>query len=231
MSSLRDSWELIRGGSGLVRSPIRQQYCVLSKFTNAPAADNILSDPEGPFPNFFAAYGASKVKAHHAGNDFIEKECPHFSVAYIFPSFVIGKNELARTTEAVSQGSNSLLTQLLLGGSDPFPLDGATVHVDDVAYTHVKSLDPSIEGNQKFICNSGGVEGSVWEDANDIVGRKFPDAVKEGILPLGGSQATSKIMFDTSRTEKLLGVEFKDWEEQVVSLVGWYIENAQKAQG
>jgi hypothetical protein len=71
----------------------------------------------------------------------------------------------------------------------------------------------------------------VWDDASEIVVRRFPDAVKDGVLPLGGSQATTKVSFNTSKTREVLGFEFKGWEEQVVSAAGWYIEVARKMQG
>jgi nucleoside-diphosphate-sugar epimerase len=191
----------------------------------------MVPEPSGPYPHFILAYYASKFKAHKAALNFISTQHPAYEITQVYPSFVIGKNELASSTDALVQGSNALLYSLLLSGQGQMSLEGATVHVDDVAYTHVRALDPNIEGNQKFLCTSGGLEGSVWDDASEIVARRFPGAVKDGVLPLGGSQATTRVSFDTSKTREVLGFEFKGWEEQVVSAAGWYIEVARKMQG
>jgi nucleoside-diphosphate-sugar epimerase len=171
-----------------------------------------------------AAYAASKIKAYNATLNFIATKNPHFEITNIMPSFVMGKNELATTTEAAATGSNRLMMNVLLGKTNPVPSTGTTVHIDDMAFVLVKALDPAVAGNEKFACNSNGIEGIVWNEANDIVRKYFPDAVKEGILPANGSCGTNKVKFDARRTEEVLGFKFKGWEEQVVSQAGWYIE-------
>lgn len=191
----------------------------------------MVPEPSPPYPHLFVAYFASKFQAHKATQNFISTQHPAFEITQVYPSFVIGKNELATAPDTAIQGSNSVLFNFLLGGQGQMPLDGATVHVNDVAYVHVKALDLNIKGNQNFLCNSGGLEGSVWDDATEIVARRFPDAVKNSVLPLGGSQATAKVKFDTTKEEETLGFKFKGWEEQVVSAAGWYVEVAGKTKG
>lgn len=76
------------------------------------------------------------------------------------------------------------------------------IHVNDVAKIHVLAL------NLNFMATSGGVEGWCWEDAIEIVKKHFPEAVEDGRLPADGSQPT-KLRIDSSKTEKVLGIEFQ----------------------
>jgi nucleoside-diphosphate-sugar epimerase len=98
------------------------------------------------------------------------------------------------------------------------------VHVDDVAYVHIAALDPKIEGNQNFGVNWNGINGIDWDDKLDIVKKNFPKEVESGLFPLGGSQASNLIKFDATRNEDVFGFRFKSFEEQIVSLAGWYAE-------
>lgn len=171
------------------------------------------------------------MKAYNATLDFIKTKSPHYSIINVMPSLVMGKNELATTTKAVASGSNMLLMGVLLGNKSPVAYPGTTVHIDDVAFVHVKALDPSVPGNSKFACNSNGIDGIVWDEACEIVKKHFPEAVKEGILKADGSCPSKKAKFDARPTEAALGFKFKGWEEQVVSQAGWYIEVAKMETG
>lgn len=119
----------------------------------------MVPEPSGPYPHFILAYYAFKFKAHKATLNFISTQHPAYEITQVYPSFVIGKNELASSTDALVQGSNALLYSLLLGGQGQMSLESATVHVDDVAYTHVKALDPTLRGIRSFFVRVGG-----WKD-------------------------------------------------------------------
>ncbi|KAL8776582.1 MAG: hypothetical protein Q9213_008218 [Squamulea squamosa] len=108
----------------------------------------------------------------------------------------------------------------------PFPIPGTTVHVDDVAKIHIAALNPKIEvnGNEDFILNAGGVEGMQWNDAKEIVKRRFPEAVERGLLPCKGETETRAMRVDGGKAERVFGFEYKGFEEQIVSVVGWYLE-------
>ena len=181
------------------------------------------------YPNYFAAYAASKILAYNHTIEFIEKEKPKFSVINIMPTFVIGKNELAITPEAVNKGSNAVALNVLLGVQNPVGLTATTVHVDDVARIHVAALDPKIEGNRNFGANCNGIDGIEWDSAVHIVKKHFPKAVENGIFPLGGSQKSTPLSFDATETEKAFDFKFKTFEEQIISLAGWYAEVSAKA--
>lgn len=103
------------------------------------------------------------------------------------------------------------------------------VHVDDVAFTHIAALDPSLTGNRNFGVNYDGLNSSrTWESANDIVKQYFPEEVKSGLLPANGEHKSVNPPFDASETEKELGKKFKSWEEIVVDLVGYYVAVSKK---
>lgn len=185
-------------------------------------ADSIQPDPQGPYPNAFAAYGSSKILAYNRTREFIAKEKPSFTVINIMPTFVIGKNELATTTEAAREGSNRMAMGPLLGSNQGYGPPAAACHIDDVAFVHIAALNPKIEGNQNFGVNYNGAEGIVWDDALDIVKRHFPEAVEKGIFPLGGSQPSVPPPFDASRTEEVFNFKHRNFEEMIVSLAGHY---------
>lgn len=68
----------------------------------------------------------------------------------------------------------------------------------------------------------------MWDDALDIARKHFPAAVQTGILPPGGSTPALKLKVDGSRAEKVFGFTYRDFEAQVVSLVGHYVDLAEK---
>ena len=191
-------------------------------------ADNVEPDPHGPYPHPFAAYAASKKLAYNRTRDFITKEQPKFTIINVMPTFVVGRNELATTAEAVMSGSNAVALGLLFGAQNPNGMPAATVHVDDVAFVHVAALDPKIQGNKNFGTNYS-TSGVTWDDALDIVRKHFPKEVGSGVFPLGGSQKSLPMPFDASSMEKVFDFKYKDFESQIVDVAGWYAKVAAAA--
>lgn len=93
------------------------------------------------------------------------------------------------------------------------------------------ALDSKVKGGQNFRMISGGVAGNKWADSIEIVKKRFPEAVQDGRVPADGTQPTKKLLVDTSRTEKVLGIKFRSYEEQVVSVTEHYLELLEKAGG
>src|SRR5690349_3155550 len=137
---------------------------------------------------------------------------------------VTGKNELNRTPADVGKGSNGSTLGVVLDNVSQMPSIGVSVHVNDVARAHIDALNPALTGNRDYLCSSGGVDGTTWDDAKEIAKRNFPEAVADGRLPLAGSLPTRPIHFDSSETEKAFGWKFASFEEQVKSVVGHYLE-------
>ena len=192
-------------------------------------ANERIPDVYGPFGHHFQAYAAEKVRALNATDKFIETEQPHYEVSNIMPSFFIGKNELITDAADILNGTNRVAFSPVLGEKADGALPGAMSHVDDVAKVHVLALDPKVPGGQNFGLMSGGVNGNNWGDSVDIVRKHFPEAVKDGRLPANGTQPTKKFLYDTSETDRILGIKQKSYEEQVVSVTEHYLELLEKA--
>jgi len=159
---------------------------------------------------------------------FVKDENPHFDVVNIMPSFFIGRSELIASPKEITNGTNGVAFGPVLGVSSNFANPGATIHSDDVAKVHVLALDPKVQGNQNFGMMSGGVEGNTWGESIDVVKKHFPEAVKDGRLPVNGSQPTKRLLFDSSRTEEVLGIKFRNYEEQVIDVTKHYLELLEK---
>ena len=194
-------------------------------------AEESAPDPSGPYTSFFEAYAAAKVKALNATREYVRTEKPTFDVINIMPVFIVGKNELVTDAKDILNGTNQIPFAPILGQNASMPSTGAVTHLDDVAKVHILSLNPKVEGNQDFGIQAGGTEGIVWDDGIEIVKRHFPEAVKDGRLPANGSQPTKKIRFDTSRTERVLGIKFQSFEDALVSVTEHYLELLEKRSG
>ncbi|EHK96112.1 NAD(P)-binding Rossmann-fold containing protein [Glarea lozoyensis ATCC 20868] len=180
--------------------------------------------PAGPYGNVFEAYSASKVRALVATKQFVRENKLEWDVINIMPSFVIGDNEMNFKAEDVCDGTVAAAFSQVLGRDSGWgPTPSTSVHVRDVAWLHVHSLDPKIEGNQNFLAVSEGERGTVWEEAIEIVKRNFPKAVEKGILPNNKPAQTKRTKVDASRTEKVFGFKFLSYEEQVKSVVEQYL--------
>ncbi|KAL6886246.1 hypothetical protein HDV57DRAFT_382557 [Trichoderma longibrachiatum] len=179
----------------------------------------------GPFTNVIDAYGASKSAAFNETKKFVAEKNPHFDVIHILPLYVIGRDDTVTTAEQIVKGTNRILMGPLLGTLRP-PIPGAPVHLDDVARLHVLTLDPKVKGNQDFLAGSHSLEPFDWRDSINIIKKHFPQAVADGIFKFDVVEqlVTLKTQVDSTKAEKLFGFKFKRFEEQVVSVVGHYLE-------
>ena len=182
--------------------------------------DNVVSTIKGPYQDAGAAYYASKTNALNATNAFMKREKPAFDVINVMPSYVIGRNDLAHDAKGAVGGTNIIALGHVLGTSTEEPRSGTSVLLDDVAKIHVLSLDPKVKGGQNFGANVK----VVWNDANEIVKKHFPEAVKDGRLPATGTVPTSESNFIVEQTEKVLGFKFRSFEDQVVEVAAHYLE-------
>jgi nucleoside-diphosphate-sugar epimerase len=208
----------------------------LSSSSASPTVPDISIDkmsipsPQPPYANPFDAYAASKIRALRASEEFVADNKPHFDIINIMPSFVIGANELTTSiAEMRTKGTNRHALTPIVGVKNPNPNPGTTVFVDDVAKIEVLALDPRIPGGQNFLVSSGGLRGTTWNDAIDIVKRNFPDEAARGVWPLDGDQPTKRTMVDSSRTEEVFGFKLASYETQVKSVVAHYLELLDKA--
>ena len=190
-------------------------------------ADSRAPNDDGPYAMEFQAYSASKVAALNEAEKWMADKKPSFDLVHIHPSFIEGRNELALTPEATVEGTNQLILNVILGKKNPYPLPGTTVHNDDVARLHVDALNPEVPAGSYLATSNnpaGTLNGSRYETINEIVARKFPEAVKKALIPNDGYQSSTVVHADASKTEKVFGIKFKGFESQVESIVGHYLE-------
>lgn len=200
-------------------------YDPSTTYTGGPITASLRNpDFPGPYPSAMHAYAASKIAAFNRAESWIKEHKPSFDVIHIHPSYIEGRNDLARTTAEVMTGTNRLILSVALGHKSPAPNAATTNHVDDSAWLHVASLDPKIEGNQSFLVTSSGQDGTKWNDIRAIVKKHFPEAVEKAILSTEGDCGTIEFPYDAKKTEETFGIKFKGFEEQVVSVVGHYLE-------
>jgi nucleoside-diphosphate-sugar epimerase len=198
----------------------------LQKGDKTYTADDRADDIPTPFPNEPVAYVASKIAALKAAEAWVEKEKPDFDVIHIHPSYVGGRNDQTRSIDDFTYGTNAYFLSAVLGQSSTESRLASYVHVDDVAKAHIGSLSSSITGTQSFLLSNAGSE-ATWDDAKEIVARHFPDAVKQGLLPNNGSQASGFVELDIRKTEEAFG-KLKGFEAIVVSIAEHYLELKQK---
>ncbi|RFU29532.1 hypothetical protein B7463_g6806, partial [Scytalidium lignicola] len=187
---------------------------------------DLVPRPSPPYGKFSTAYRNSKILAYYATMDWIEANKPRFDIVNLFPSFIIGPNELNSIAKQMGNGSNIFVMRPLLGiRNTENPAHFATVHVDDVAAAHVKTLNPNVKGGQSFLLSVPSQDGA-WDDALKIVRHSFPIIARRGLMPLNGTQPSLKISLNPLKAEKELGIIFKSYEEQVKDLVGQYVKLA-----
>jgi nucleoside-diphosphate-sugar epimerase len=184
--------------------------------------------PTAPYPNTAVAYLVSKTLALNATEDWLDEHKPKFDVVHIYPSYVTTHNELVTDVEGAYHGSNRVVMGAITG-QELGGVTGASVHLDDVAAAHVAALNPSLKGRRDFIVNSEGLRGTRWEEAWGYLERdpKFKEAIEKGWLIKGHIKAVP-IQIDASETERVLGIKFKSFEEQVKSVASGYVALKEK---
>jgi len=196
------------------------------RFAGGNMRDDEVYDAEsriGPYANEFQAYSASKAAALNESEAWMAKNKPSFDLVNIHPSFVEGRDDLVNTPAAAVAGTNAVILGAVLGTKNPQPTPGVSVHNEDVARLHVEALQSSVPAGS-YVANSGGMAGTQWEKTNEIVARLFPEAIEKGIVPNDGHFGSLVNHVDSSKTEKTFGWTLQDFESQVKSVVGHYIE-------
>lgn len=175
----------------------------------------------GPYHSEFAAYANSKIAALDAAETWYETTRPAFDIVHLHPSFVLGRNDMATTPAQCMKGTNAAVLAMLLGRSFG-PFAGATVHIDDVASCHVAAAVDiqHVPGNQSYILS----QESTWNDAMEIAQRSFSSTLDARLLSGKGNIDTTVIEVDASLTENTFDFQFREYEDQVQSLVAQYLE-------
>ena len=102
-----------------------------------------------------------------------------------------------------------------------------TCHISDVAHCHAEALSAKVPGNQSFLISSHDPS-LEWDTAKDFVQKRYPEAVKAGIVPNNGHMETSKVSIDVRKTEKVFNFKHTPYEYQVSDLAEQYLELHEK---
>ena len=170
----------------------------------------------------------SKILAHAAADEFLQKNRAHFDVIRVLPGYIQGANELYTSAEQMrdnkSLGSNEGTMNTALGNVVGHPRITSQVFLDDVAKAHVLGLRSDVVDHldNLLVVGSGG-DGVPWAEYVPIIERLFPDAVAKGLLRPNVEDESSNAFYDVSSTEKALGFKFAGAEEIVKSVVGQYL--------
>lgn len=182
---------------------------------------------EKPYGSVFEAYSAGKTAALNGAEEWIKQETEEgglgFDVVHLFPAFVLGKDEMARSAADALGSTNAFVLGPVAGGEIGYT-PGCAVHVGDVARAHVRCLDERVKGNRGYLLSSDGVEGIKWEGMFDVVKREFPEAVAAGRFSNDGKILTAPVLCDASASEEALGIKFIGFEDQVKDVVEHYLE-------
>lgn len=172
------------------------------------------------------AYPASKALAYQATKKFVADNNTSFDLINIMPVYVIGRDETVSDASSIAKGTNGLVMGPLLGYPLPGTPNGLTVHVDDVAKMHVLSLDPKVEGNQDYLAAGPNFGSIAWADSFAVVKKRYPKEYADGVFKFESvpEPATDAGRVDNSKAVKAFGIQFKSFEEQVVSVVDHFLE-------
>jgi nucleoside-diphosphate-sugar epimerase len=148
-------------------------------------------------------YQASKILAHQATLQFIQQQKPHFTLATLHPTFVLGPSLIQKSAEGVS-GVNYMLMGSLMSTKPLFP--SAVVDVRDVADAMIATIDAEFEKvGEEFIIS--GKETS-WDDIVAFIRSTYPRVAINLEPPF--EQAFEA---NSGKAEKLLGAKWKPMEE------------------
>ncbi|KAK8016000.1 3-beta hydroxysteroid dehydrogenase/isomerase [Apiospora marii] len=207
-------------------------YTQLTKALDTTAND-LNSDPKGPYGSPMEAYWASKALARIATRDFMAERQPHFDFVNLLPSVVIGPDTRitpgARPEDLAVEARGAVLASALTADlNSPFPYVGVPVHVRDVARAHVDAADEArVPGNAEYILSSDTPEGVVWDRDTALVAKKyFEDAVRSREIPLEGSLAAIKWRLDAGKTEETFGWKMTSFEQTMKEMLDQYLQLA-----
>jgi len=105
------------------------------------------------------------------------------------------------------------------------PLPSFSARKEDIARLHVEALNPRIPaGYQATTSETSETGGLRWRETNEVVMRKFTDAVQSGSLTNGDSSTSIAAHLDASEAQKTFGWKLQGYESQVLSVLSQHLE-------
>jgi hypothetical protein len=88
--------------------------------------------------------------------------------------------------------------------------------IDDVAKTHIMSLDSSVPGNERYILYSHDLSTDKVANAIRV---KYPALRARIPSPSGKDAFSPPTKFNKSKADKVFGTDWRGWEESVYAIV------------
>ncbi|CAG8390332.1 unnamed protein product [Penicillium salamii] len=160
-------------------------------------------------------YRASKTFAEKAAWDFVEKEKPNFDLATINPPLVFGPVvPYLNSLEAINT-SNQRFRDLIQGAmKEKLAPTGNFLWVDvrDVALAHVKAIEVSEAGGERFFITAGFYSNKKIAD----IARETHPEFEEKLPPADSvDDSPNTYGYDNSKSQKVLGLEYRSLERTV----------------
>ncbi|KAM5360526.1 hypothetical protein ACJZ2D_013702 [Fusarium nematophilum] len=178
---------------------------------------------EDAYVNGGNAYIVSKLMAERAAWDFVDSGKPNFSLTVINPPMIYGPVRYPVASLSSVNTSNQLLAEVISGkhkeGLPPTALP-LWVDVRDVALAHVKALEVDEAASKRFLVTAGFYSNRqlaeiIWNNFPELRD-KLPDQDNWGGAP---NPRLESFGYDTTRAEKILGMEWRSYEKMVVDSV------------
>lgn len=162
--------------------------------------------------NPYEAYIASKAIVEKNAWKFVETEKPSFDIITLLMTYVFG--DVLVKNDNKPSGTNALLWGILKNGAQGGMME-QTVHVRDVADAHVRALDESVKGNQRFIIAGDSIK---FNNAFELVKKEFPNETWNF-----GSTISTNVTYDNRRAKEVLGIKFRTFKSTILDTVRQYV--------
>jgi nucleoside-diphosphate-sugar epimerase len=206
--------------------------------------DKINDDFGPPFINPLVAYCAAKTAALKRSLEWMEKAVAEGTISFdlinLAPCYIFGRVPLATSVKDIASTSNSVLMRVLRGearspdGKPGPPTLCGGLTVDDFVKTAHMSLDlervrTPESGPSKHVATYVFSGRFKWNEIFPIVARKWPEAVKKGLLAGEGDfPSKPNVNFAIKDFEKTFGFEPSGIETILDDFVPYYLEMLEK---
>ncbi|OCL10050.1 NAD(P)-binding protein [Glonium stellatum] len=204
--------------TGSTVSTMRIPHDVVTGKTFTEANYNPITLEEA-LANPSSAYQYSKTMSEQKSWAYMAETKPHFDLVFLLVPLVTGRSpeQGYAPPSRERMGGIALVSRFLFDGKERSLYFAYFMDVDDVARVHIKALDPSVPGNERYLLHSGLLH--LNEYANRLR-EKYPelrDRIAPGKEDEGFPEQMSK--FDVSKMEKVFGTQWVDGFESVEAIV------------
>ncbi|OQE31928.1 hypothetical protein PENSTE_c001G07950 [Penicillium steckii] len=159
--------------------------------------------------------GSKKLAEKKAWEFMSENPGAHFSLTTINPGLIFGPLILPVSSEESVNTSNQLLDELVRGQHTDKVPDApvpAWVDIRDVALAHVRAIQFEAARDHRFILVN---DIYTMDEVVEIMRRQFP--ILRGRLPEPQETPRAPIQFESSKSQKILGIKYHSLEDCVVT--------------